>query len=181
MLGVEVGSPPEGGAGWFGYVRNAAWGTLKRHLRDPHAAAPGSGLGQLGFDRVRAATPQAMTLGTFRAPVQFRRMWGAEVLSQSQFETPLSRPTPGIEALVPINMTEADPTEPVQPAETAPRAEAAAWTLWGRGTASGFDGRPKDDLLMDSNVFTGYLGPDYRLQPNVLLGLAVAHSQGDVD
>ena len=34
---------------------------------------------------------------------------------------------------------------------------------------------------MDGNVFTGYLGVDYRLQPTVLLGLAVAHSQGDVD
>ena len=34
---------------------------------------------------------------------------------------------------------------------------------------------------MDGNVFTDYLGLDYRLQPNVLLGLAVAHSQGDVD
>ena len=53
--------------------------------------------------------------------------------------------------------------------------------LWGRGTASGFNGKPKDDFSMDGNVFTGYLGVDYRLQPNVLLGLAVAHSQGGVD
>ena len=34
---------------------------------------------------------------------------------------------------------------------------------------------------MDGTVLTGYLGVDYRLQPNVLLGLAVAHGQGDVD
>ena len=34
---------------------------------------------------------------------------------------------------------------------------------------------------MAGNVFTGYLGIDYRLQPTVLLGLAVAHSHGDVD
>ena len=34
---------------------------------------------------------------------------------------------------------------------------------------------------MDGNVFIGSLGVDYRLQPTVLLGLAVAHSQGDVD
>ena len=34
---------------------------------------------------------------------------------------------------------------------------------------------------MDGNVSTGYLGVDYRLQPTVLFGLAVAHSQGDVD
>ena len=34
---------------------------------------------------------------------------------------------------------------------------------------------------MNGNVSTGYLGVDYRLQPTVLFGLAVAHSQGDVD
>ena len=62
-----------------------------------------------------------------------------------------------------------------------PAAQAAAWTLWGRGTASGFDGKPKADLSMDGTVFTGYLGVDYRLQPTVLVGLAVAHSQGDAD
>ena len=71
-----------------------------------------------------------------------------------------------------------DPTAPVQPGETAAQA-AAAWTLWGRETASGFDGKPKDDFRMDGNVFTGYLGLDYCLQSNVLLGVAVAHSQGD--
>ena len=53
--------------------------------------------------------------------------------------------------------------------------------MWGRGTASGFDGKPKDDFSMDDTVFTGYLGLDYRLQSNVLLELAVAPSQGDVD
>ena len=31
---------------------------------------------------------------------------------------------------------------------------------------------------MDGTVFTGYLGPDYRVQPTVVLGLAVAYSQG---
>ena len=54
--------------------------------------------------------------------------------------------------------------------------ETAAGTLWGRGTAGEFDGRQKDDFLMDGNVFTRYLGLDYRVQLNVLLGLAVAHS-----
>jgi len=138
----------------------------------------GHGLGQGGFGRAHAATPQALTMGSFRAPVRFRRVSGAEVLSQSAFEIPLSRPTPSSEAPTTVGMTDADPATPV---ETAAQTEAAAWTLWGRGTASGFDGRPKDDFSMDGNVFTGYLGVDYRLQPNVLLGLAVAHSQSDVD
>ena len=91
-------------------------------------------------------------------------MSGAEVLSQSEFEMPLSRP-----AL------------PADPPPAASRAEAAAWTLWGRGTANGFNGKPKEDFWMDGNVSTGYLGVDYWLQPTVLFGLAVAHSQGDVD
>lgn len=46
---------------------------------------------------------------------------------------------------------------------------------------SEFDGKPKDNFSMDGDVSAGYLGLDYRLQPNVLLGLAVAHSQGDMD
>ena len=129
----------------------------------PGLAGYGPGLGQRGFDRTHAATPQTMTLGTLRAPVRLRRLSGAEVLAQSEFEIPLSR------------------AAAVQPGETAAQAAAAAWTLWGRGTASGFDGEPKADFRMDGNVFTGYLGLDYRLQSNVLLGLAVAHSQGDVD
>lgn len=46
---------------------------------------------------------------------------------------------------------------------------------------SEFDGKPKDNFSMDGDVSAGYLRLDYRLQPNVLLGLAVAHSQGDMD
>ena len=47
--------------------------------------------------------------------------------------------------------------------------------------ASGFNGKPKDDFLVDGNVLTGCLGVDYRVQPAVLLGSRVAQSQGDVD
>ncbi len=39
-LGLEVGSPLAGGDGQFGQVRGAAWSTLTRHLRDPHAPTP---------------------------------------------------------------------------------------------------------------------------------------------
>ena len=87
-------------------------------------------------------------------PVQFRRVSGAELMSQSAFAIPLSR---------------------------EPQPDVTAWTLWGRGTASSFNGQPKDDFSMACDVFTGYLGLDYRLQPNVLLGLAVVHSRGDMD
>ena len=261
-LGVEVGSPLEGGDGQFGQVRGAAWSTLTRHLRDPHAPTPplsawdapgafagapgpgwggpsagwgtaglaggsptipppsgrglepapdlirgggssaghrlagdshfgpapfpglagyGPGLGQLGFDRAHAATPQAVQVGALQAPVQFRRVSGAEVLSQSEFELPLSGPASPADPPPAASVAEADPAATDPMVEPAAQAAAATWTLWGRGTASGFNGKPKDDFSMDGNVFTGYLGVDYRLQPTVLLGLAVAHSQGDVD
>ncbi len=263
-LGVEVGSPLEGGDGQFGQVRGAAWSTLTRHLRDPHAPTPplsawdapgafaapagpgpegvaaagwgnphatgetpstssgttgrgfgpaldsirgdgssaghrlagdshfgpapfpglagyGPGLGQLGFDRAHAATPQAVQVGAFRAPIQFRRVSGAEVLSQSAFELPLSGPASPADPPPAASVAEAGPAATDPLVEPAAQAAAATWTLWGRGTASGFNGKPKADFSMDGNVFTGYLGVDYRLQPNVLVGLAVAHSQGDVD
>ena len=174
-VGVEVGSPLAGGGGQFRQVRGAAWSTLTRHLREPHAAGT----------PIRAwDTPHALQAGTWRAPVQFRRVSGADVLAQSAFDLPLCRPAQESSAPTPINVTDRAEPEPAalaRPVETRAQAEAAVWTLWGRGTASGFDGRPKDDFSMDGNVFTGYLGLDYRLQPNVLLGLAVVHSQGDVD
>ena len=62
-----------------------------------------------------------------------------------------------------------------------PRHEQKWWLGRCREVASGSDGKPKDDLSMDGDVSAGYPGLDYRLQPNVLLGFAVAHSQGDVD
>ncbi len=276
-LGVEVSSPLEGGDGQFGQVRGAAWSTLTRHLRDPHAPTPplsawgppgafaappghepegpasagwplsvpppsgrglepapdlirgdgfpawGSpadatpfghlhlpggagcedGLGRLGCGpearvprgvagygpglgpvrlRPRARRDAAGRTGRrLRAPVQFRRVSGAEVLSQSEFEMPLSGPASPEAPPPAASVAEADPAATDPLVEPAAQAAAATWTLWGRGTASGFNGKPKDDFSMDGNVFTGYLGVDYRLQPNVLLGLAVAHSQGDVD
>ena len=144
-------------------------------------AGYGPGLGQLGFDRAHAATPQAVQVGALRAPVQFRRVSGAEVLSQSEFELPLSGPTLPEAPSPAASVTEADPAATDPMVEPAAQVAAATWTLWGRGTASGFNGKPKADFSMDGNAFTGYLGVDYRLQPTVLLGLAVAHSQGDVD
>ena len=56
-----------------------------------------------------------------------------------------------------------------------------AWTLWGRGSATGFSGQPENDFKMDGNLYSGYVGVDYRPQASMLLGLAVAHSTGTVD
>ena len=51
----------------------------------------------------------------------------------------------------------------------------------GHAPSSGFNDKSKDDFSMDRDVYTGHLGLDYRLQPTVLRGLAVAYSQGDVN
>lgn len=88
-------------------------------------------------------------------PVGFRRVSADQVLSQSSFNMPLG--------------SRQDATH------------GSAWTLWGRGNVSGFSGNPKDDFEMDGDVFSGYLGLDYRVRTNVLLGLAVSHAAGKVD
>ena len=188
-LGVEVVSPLAGGQGTFGPPGGATWRTLTRTATDTgtasaapepwggtssgerrgmpgdvawtqpdgmiHIAGYPGGIAQLGFDRAHAAHRARADARTLRKPVSFRRISTMEMLSQSAFTAPLSRPD-------------------------AP-SWTSGWTLWGRGTAGGFDGEPKDGFSMDGEVFTGYVGLDYRLQQNVLLGLAVAHSRGDVD
>ena len=193
-LGLEVGAPWAGGAGALGAADGTAWSGLTRAVSAaawdaPHApdgetgsgpddvgrrassaafraawggseSAPGlagyDGLAQLGFDRAHAASPRVQADGwRWRRPVGFRRVSAAEMLTRSRFDVPLG----GRDAAT----------------------GASDWTLWGRGTASGFNGKPKDDFSMDGDVYSGYLGLDYRVRPDVLLGLAVAHSRGDVD
>ena len=186
-LGMEIVSPLAGGPGTFGPPGGATWRTLTRTATDTTSAAPDpwggtlsgerrgmprdvawthpdgmihvagypSGIAQLGFDRAHAAHRARAAAWTLRKPVSFRRISTIEMLSQSAFTAPLGKPdAPGW---------------------------ISGWTLWGRGTAGGFDGEPKDGFSMDGEVFTGYVGLGYRLQQNVLLGLAVAHSRGDVD
>ncbi len=55
-----------------------------------------------------------------------------------------------------------------------------AWTLWGRGSASGFSGQPEEGFTMAGTLTSGYVGVDYRPRSAMLLGLAVAHSTGEV-
>ena len=51
------------------------------------------------------------------------------------------------------------------------------WALWGRGALSGFS-----TATEDGSVLSGYLGADWRSQPDVLVGGAVAYSTaGDVN
>ena len=54
-------------------------------------------------------------------------------------------------------------------------------TLWGRGAASGFSGQPSAIRRMTADGFSGYIGIDYQARANVLIGLALTHSVGDLD
>ena len=56
------------------------------------------------------------------------------MLSQSEFEMPLSRPA--LPADPPPAASRAEPAEAEPAVEPAAQAGAAAWTLWGRRTAS---------------------------------------------
>ena len=90
----------------------------------------------------------------WRAPVRIRNVSVKDVLARSAFELPLSRTEDG---------------------------GAAGLTLWGRGMASNFSGSPDTGFSMDGDLYSGYVGLDYRLDPKIMLGLAVSHATGDVD
>ena len=64
--------------------------------------------------------------------------------------------------------------------EDDPPGAPVGWTMWGRAVASGFSGRPASDLETNGDVFTGFLGADTRLRRDLLAGVALAHSQGDM-
>ena len=55
------------------------------------------------------------------------------------------------------------------------------WTLWGRGSYNWFKGSHVDVPVMEGDVFSGYLGLDFRWNRNTLLGIAVSHSRGETD
>lgn len=113
--------------------------------------------GEIGGDSWRtsasAAFPDNGNMGRRRL-AGFRPVSVDQVLSQSSFNLPLGQKD---------------------------AKDTAAWTLWGRGNVSGFSGKPKDDFEMDGDVLSGYLGLDYRVRTNVLLGLAVSHAAGKID
>ena len=66
------------------------------------------------------------------------------------------------------------------------RQEAGAggtpgFRLWGQGSAGGFDGKPEAGFRMDGDAVAGYVGLDYPVERDALLGVAIAHGRGDVD
>ena len=61
-------------------------------------------------------------------------------------------------------------------------APTDAWTLWGRGDAGRFDGQPHGSFTMDGEVYSTYLGIDYRWpgESLPLAGLVFSHNRSEV-
>ena len=53
--------------------------------------------------------------------------------------------------------------------------------VWGQGSVGGFDGKPEAGFRVEGDVVGGYVGLDYPVERDALLGVALAHSKGDVD
>ena len=124
---------------------------------DPPAGSPSPLAGEgRGEGSIMASTPSDTLRRSrdWQSSLRLQPVSGKDLLARSAFELPLTR---------------------------IGKDGVPAWTLWGRGSASGFSGQPEDDFKMDGTLYTGYLGLDYRPRSSLLLGLAVAHSTGDVE
>ena len=127
----------------------------------PHSPSPlaGEGQGEGGLLRGEGSIMASTPTDTFRgprdwqSPFRIQPVSGRDLLARSAFELPLTRTG---EDGVP------------------------SWILWGRGSASGFSGQPEEGFKMDGRLYSGYVGLDYR-RDSLLMGLAVAHSTGDVN
>ena len=113
----------------------------------------------------------------------------------------LSRPsTPGDEPWIPLETQISHPHGLNAPASFESRSSASgllygsdfempltrtdrvgAWVLWGQITLTGFSSLPNAIRRMDADGFTGYLGIEYQMRRNLLVGLALTHSRGDLD
>ena len=133
----------------------------------PHSPSPlaGEGRGEGVFSGGEGGLLQNETSLLGRLPTDLRRtttasplglqpVSGKDLLARSAFELPLTR---------------------------TGDAGVPAWTLWGRGSAAGFSGQPEAGFTMDGTLYSGYVGVDYRPQATMLLGLALAHSTGEVN
>ncbi len=140
-------------------VARALGVTLDTPALSPAPTGPGRGDGST-FQRAHTLLSRAPVDArrpaspTWRSPFRIQPVSAKDLLARSAFELPLTRT--GDDGL---------PT----------------WTLWGRGAASGFAGQPEEGFKMDGTLYSGYLGLDYRPRSSLLMGLAVAHSTGQVD
>lgn len=59
------------------------------------------------------------------------------------------------------------------------RSNGSPWTLWGRGSIGHYAGTP-ENMDLEGNVQTAYLGLDAQVRDNVRLGLAVSHGRAEI-
>ena len=55
-----------------------------------------------------------------------------------------------------------------------------ARSVWGRATHGNFEGKP-DNLSLDGNLSSAYLGMDYNVDERRQVGVAISYTEGDVD
>ncbi len=63
----------------------------------------------------------------------------------------------------------------------APVGGRGDWVLWGRGDRSGFEGHPLNGFSMEGDVLSGHAGFDVLPREDLLTGLAINRSEGDMD
>ena len=149
------------------------------------------------FDQ-RVGTDPSLTLGGLPA-VSYRsgRNGGSRYAAGSRIDRPSA---PGDTPWIPLQTQISHPHGLNAPAsfESHPDASAllsgsdfempltradrvGAWVLWGQVTLTGFSSLPNAIRRMDADGFTGYLGIEYQMRQNLLVGMALTHSRGDLD
>ncbi len=94
--------------------------------------------------------------GLDREPIELRRVSGRDLFAQSEFSIPL--------------------------ASGDGEGVMRGWTLWGKGAGSRFSSRlDGGDIETDGELYTGYMGLDYRFGNKGLAGVAISRSVGEVD
>ena len=158
--GPETDAVSEDGAGSAAMAGTGTWRRVTGLALDVARAfgvVIDGGTGQSSVDGPSYPSPltgEASVRGNWQSPERVQTVSGKELLARSAFELPLTR---------------------------SGEDGVPAWTLWGRGSASGFSGQPVDDFKMDGTLYSGYVGLDYRPKPTVLVGLGVVHSTGAVN
>ena len=157
--GTEVDAVSEDSAGSAAGARTGTWQRVTGLARGVARAFGVVIDGEIGQPRVDASSYAAPLEGegrrsAWQSQERIQPVSGKELLARSAFELPLTRSgQDGVPAL----------------------------TLWGRGSAGGFSGRPRNDFTMEGTLYSGYVGLDYRPKPTVLLGLGVSHGTGNVN
>ena len=122
------------------------------------AAAPGTRFARYGLDPGRPQGPARADEGWRWTPEDSRQAFSADSIARSRFNLPLGRQVDG-----------------------AAPGGASGWRIWGQGSVGGFDDEPAAGSTIDGKVVAGYLGLDYRPRQEAMVGVALAHSRGDVD